>query len=127
MKNLSRLVVVTAILQLTGCVTESIKGSDLVEGTTNTSATKKISGKVFCVVNKKPVAVNNAQVSVTKDSAVMFSTSTAADGSYVLPSSFESDGTYGLQAKASCGKTLSRRLPKGFKDEIANENFILRK
>lgn len=110
-----------------GCVTESTKGSPLVEGTANPAATQKITGKIFCVVNRKHIAVNNAQVSVTKDGVVMFSTSTAADGSYMLPSSFEADGTYGLQAKASCGKTVSRKLPKSLQGEVKNENFILKK
>lgn len=115
-----------ALVVLSGCVTESTKGSALVEGTAHTSATKKVSGKVFCLVNKKQMPVGNGTVSITKDNAVMFSTATAADGSYMLPSSFESDGTYGLQAKTPCG-TVSRKLPKGAKNEINNENFIIKK
>ncbi|MBC7464713.1 MAG: hypothetical protein H7256_01870 [Bdellovibrio sp.] len=122
----NKMALVTIGFVLSGCVTESTKSSALVEGTATTSATKKITGKVFCLVNKKQVPVNNALVSVTKENSIMFSTTTAADGSYVLPSSFESDGSYGLQAKAACG-ILSRKLPKGAKDEIANENFILKK
>lgn len=85
---------------------------------------RKISGRVLCGQSTMSNPVNNAVVSLQKDDQVIGSTSTTADGKYVVTGRIDAVGNYTLVVKSHCGEK-SLRIPAGLTHELREQNFYL--